>query len=241
MHSSAPASPVADVHVARTVEEALRSRRSVRAFLPKPVERPLLERILALAARSASNSNCQPWQVHVLTGAAKRRVCDALLEAHDHAGRVEKCEYDYQPPAHAWPEPYRSRRKSFGERLYNQTLGIPAGDAHGRREHHRRNYDFFGAPVGIVLTASRETREGALVDAGLFLQGLMLAARGFGLDTCAQASLLDFYPVLRRHLRIPDDQLIVCGVALGYADESHRLSRLRTPREPLEKFTTFYD
>jgi nitroreductase len=227
--------------VATTIEDALLSRRSCRAFLPHPVPRIELERLLSLAARSASNSNSQPWHVHVLTGAAKRRLTAAVLHAHDTEGRVPTREYDYQPSPDEWPEPFHSRRRRFGEGLYKETLGIAHDDSAGRLDHHRRNYDFFGAPVGIILTISRRPLEGALVDAGLFLQALMLAARGAGLDTCAQASFIDFYPVLREKLRIPDDQLVVCGLALGYADTDHRLNQQHTPRAPVGAFTTFYD
>lgn len=223
-----------------TVEEALLTRRSCRAFRPDPVPRAEIERLLDLAARSASNSNCQPWQVHVLTGAAKRALTADLLDAHDEGARAAG-EFAYQPGADQWCEPFRSRRRRFGDGLYRQALGIAAGDTAGRAGHHRRNYDFFGAPVGLVLTVSRLPLQGALVDAGLFLQGLMLAARGAGLHTCAQASLIDYHPVLRRHLRVPGDHVIVCGVALGYADEGHRLNDLRTPREPVLSFTSFYD
>lgn len=225
---------------AATVEDALRTRRSCRAFRPTPVPRAQIEHLLTLAARSGSNSNCQPWQVHVLTGAAKRALTADLLAAHDADGRVEIAEYDYQPRADEWPEPFRSRRRRFGTSLYRDTLGIAADDLAGRLAHHRRNYDFFGAPVGMIVTVSRAPRQGALVDAGLFLQALMLAARGAGLHTCAQASFLDFHPVLRRHVTIPADQLIVCGLALGYADDTHRLATHRTAREPVESFATFY-
>jgi nitroreductase len=224
-----------------TVEEALRTRRSVRAFLPTPVPREEVEHLLALASRSASNSNCQPWHVHVLTGEPKRRLTLALWEALDTGGRVVECEYPYQPAPDAWPQPYRSRRAGFGDLLYRETLGVEASDAEGRLAHHRRNYDFFGAPVGMILTVSRHPRAGALIDAGLFLQALMLLARQAGLDTCAQASFIDFYPVLRRHLGLPDDQIVVCGLALGHADNGHRLSRLHTPREPVRSFTTWHD
>ena len=223
-----------------TIEEALLSRRSCRAFLPVPIPRPDIDRLLALAARSASNSNCQPWRVHVLTGAAKRRLTAELLRAHDDAGYVRAPEYDYQPCPDQWPEPFRSRRQRFGQALYGDVLGIANDDAAGRVGHHRRNYDFFGAPVGIILTVSRRPLQSALVDAGLFLQALMLAARGAGLHTCAQASVIDFSPVLRENLAIPDDQLIVCGLALGYADQAHRLNRQHTPREPTGSFATFY-
>jgi nitroreductase len=234
-------SVLTDVPVAATtVEEALLTRRSVRAFLPTPVPREEVERLLALASRSASNSNCQPWHVHVLTGEPKRRLTQALWEALDNGGRVAECEYPYQPQPNAWPEPFRSRRARFGDVLYRETLGIEAADAEGRLGHHRRNYDFFGAPVGLIITVSRHPLAGALVDAGLFLQALMLLARQAGLDTCAQASFIDFYPVLRRHLDLPDDQIVVCGLALGHADHGHRLSRLRTPREPVRTFTTWH-
>ncbi|MFD9668865.1 nitroreductase [Rhodococcus sp. NPDC059968] len=225
---------------AATVEQALLSRRSVRAFLSTPVPHRDVERLLELAARSASNSNSQPWQVHVVTGAVKSRLTSALLAAHDSEGRVGTREYNYQPKPDEWVEPFRARRRKFGEGLYGNTLGIAATDSAARLAHHRRNYDFFGAPVGIILTVSRHPLDGALVDAGLFLQALMLAARGAGLDTCPQASFIDFYPVLRRHLDIPDDQLIVCGLALGYADREHRLSRYSTPRETVASFATFY-
>jgi nitroreductase len=163
------------------------------------------------------------------------------LRAYDAGRSAEVGEFDYQPRADQWPEPFRERRRAFGKSLYRDALGIAAEDTAGRRRHHRRNYDFFGAPVGIILTVSSGPLQGALVDAGLFLQALMLAARGAGLHTCAQAALIDFYPVLRKHLTIPDDHVIVCGLALGYADDNHRLSTQRTTREPVESFATFYD
>jgi nitroreductase len=226
--------------MAATVEEALLTRRSVRAFRPEPVPRAEVERLLALASRSASNSNCQPWHVHVLTGEPKRRLTEALWRALHEDGRVTEREFPYQPAAEDWEEPFRSRRRRFGESLYRDTLGLAADDTDGRLGHHRRNYDFFGAPVGLILTVSRRPLAGALVDAGLFLQALMLAARHAGLDTCPQASFLDFHPVLRQHLAIPDDRIVVCGLALGHADHEHRLSRHRTPREPVGSFTTFH-
>jgi nitroreductase len=225
---------------ATSVEEAVLSRRSVRAFLPTPVPRAQVEHLLALASRSASNSNGQPWQVHVLTGEPKRRLTQALWEALDRGGRAAELEYPYQPPVDEWREPFRSRRARFGEGLYRDTLALESSDAVGRLAHHRRNYDFFGAPVGLILTVSRHPRASALVDAGLFLQSLMLLARQAGLHTCPQACFIDYHPVLRDQLGIPDDQIVVCGVALGHADDDHRLSRLRTHREPVSSFTTFH-
>ncbi|WP_426241447.1 nitroreductase [Nocardioides sp. LHG3406-4] len=222
-----------------TVEEALLGRHSVRAFLPRPVPRDQVERLLGLAARSASNSNIQPWHVHVLTGASKKRLSAAILEALVAEGRGEG-DYPYQPAPDSWLEPFKTRRRTFGEKLYGETLGIPATDTESRELYRRRNYDFFGAPVGLILTVSRHPQHSALIDAGLFLQALMLAARSLGLDTCAQASFLDFSPVLRRELDIPDDHMVICGVALGHADTTHPLSRQLTSREPVESLATFH-
>ncbi|MFC0549012.1 nitroreductase [Kutzneria chonburiensis] len=218
------------------VVEALSRRRSCRGYVARPVPPETVERLLALASRSASNANSQPWQVHVVTGAAKRRLTADLLAAFDADDRGR--DYDYQPTD--WPEPFRARRREFGDRLYGEALGIGRHDAARRLAHHRRNYDFFGAPVGMILTVSRSPRQGALVDAGLFLQAFMLAAGALGLDTCAQASLIDFSAVLRRNLRIPDEQLIVCGLSLGYGDGDHLSTRCRTARLPVSSFTTFH-
>lgn len=221
------------------VEAALLSRRSVRAFLPRPVPPELLVRLLTLAARAPSNSNSQPWHVHVLTGQAKRRLGEAIVRELEANGRVAETEYPYQPSE--WQEPFRSRRRAFGQSLYQDLLGIGPAEISARHAHHVRNYDFFGAPVGLILTISRHPRAGALVDAGLFLQGLAIAARAHGLDTCLQASFIDFHPIIRRHLAIPDDRFTVCGVSLGYADQEHRLNALRTEREPIASFVTFHD
>lgn len=222
----------------QAVEAALLSRRSVRAFLPHPLPTELLARLLTLAARAPSNSNTQPWHVHVLTGEPKRRLGEAIVRELETNGRVAETEYPYQPLE--WQEPFRSRRRAFGQCLYLDQLGIDPGDAAGRHAHHIRNYDFFGAPVGLILTVDRGPLAGALLDAGLFLQGLAIAARAHGLDTCLQASFIDFHPIIRQHLRIPDDRFTVCGVSLGYADREHCLDTLRTEREPLSAFVTFH-
>jgi nitroreductase len=222
-----------------TVSDALRTRRSVRAFRPTPVPRELVEDLLAIASRSASNSNTQPWRVYVVVGEAKRRLTEDLWESLDAGRREEQPEYPYQPDPDEWSEPFRARRAAFGDQLYRRTLGVEPGDAEGRDRHHRRNYDFFGAPVGMILTTDVRPLAGALVDAGLFLQALMLAAREAGLDTCPQASFITFHSVVRRHLDISDDEIVVCGVALGHADREHPLDDLTTPREHVARFATF--
>lgn len=223
-----------------SVDEAVATRRSVRAYLPRPVPPQDIEEILTLAARTASNSNTQPWHVHVVTGRTKRDLAESLWDALENDDRTTP-EFPYQPDPDRWSEPLRSRRRRFGDELYRCTLGVEHHDTAGRLAHHRRNYDFFGAPVGLILTVDRRALGGGLIDAGAFLQALVLLARARGLDTCPQASFLDFHPVVRRHLRIPTEQMVVCGLALGYADDSHCLGGLTTEREPVESYTTFHD
>ncbi|GAB2906460.1 nitroreductase [Rhodococcus aerolatus] len=225
---------------ATSVSDALRTRRSVRAFRPTPVPLRVVEQLVGAAALSASNSNVQPWRVHVVLGEAKRRLAEALWEALDHEEREVQPGYEYQPEPEAWPEPFRTRRTEFGQQLYQQTLGVDRADSAGRARHHRRNYEFFGAPVGLVLTVSAHPLDSALIDAGMFLQALMLSAREHGLDTCPQASFVDFHAVLRRHLGIADDEIVVCGVALGHADPRDPLNALTTPREPLSDVVTVH-
>lgn len=227
----------AEVGSARSVSEALATRRSVRAYLDQPVPQEVVSEMLGLASRSASNSNTQPWHVHVLTGDTKSRLTDDLWNALDRDGRVAT-EYAYQPTE--WCADLGERRKRFGESLYRDILGIDPDDYQARLVHHRRNYEFFGAPVGVILTIDRHSLGGGLVDAGAFLQAFILLARERGLDSCPQASFIDFHPIVRRHLEVPEDHLVVCGLALGFADREHRLDRFQTGREPVQSFTTFH-
>lgn len=224
-----------------SVRDALMTRRSVRAFLPDPVSPSVVETLLELAARASSNSNTQPWRVHVVTGSAKAALTSALLAAFDDPDTVRQRDYDYQPSPGDWKEPLRTRRRIFGETLYSDVLGIDPKDTPARIAHHRRNYDFFGAPVGMILTVNTCAQDGAYIDAGLFLQALMMAARAAGLDTCPQASFIDFSAVIRTQLDIDDEQHIVCGLALGHADRSNRLSHRSTTRQAVSSFARFHN
>ncbi|MDE2120443.1 MAG: nitroreductase, partial [Betaproteobacteria bacterium] len=158
------------------VDEAITSRRSVRRFLPRPVPRECIEQILRVAARAPSGSNTQPWQVHVLTGAARERLCRRLIEAYDDpqaaASHVE--EYAYYP--RQWQSPYQERRRKVGWDLYG-LLGIPKGDKQAMHQQHRRNLLFFDAPVGLMFSIDRVMEQGSWLDYGMFLQNIMVAAR----------------------------------------------------------------
>lgn len=217
------------------VFEALATRRSVRGFRPDPVPRATLEHILAIAARAPSGSNIQPWRVRVTVAEEKARLSAALRAAHDAGAKVER-DYHYYP--RIWREPYLGRRRKLGWDLYT-LCGITKGDHAAGHEQRARNFDFFGAPVGLMFSIDRDMELGSWLDFGMFLQSVMLAARGHGLHSCAQAAFCDHHDVVRAHLGIPDDQAVVCGMSLGYIDEAEPANRLETVREPLENYVTF--
>jgi nitroreductase len=230
-------------HTAAAVDAAISSRRSVRAFLPTPVPRATIEQILSVAARAPSGVNTQPWKVTVLTGAAKDALSTKILAAHDAnfaAGSTgaDVGEYDYYPTE--WVPPYIDRRRKIGWDLYG-LLGIGKGDKARMHAQHGRNYRFFVAPVGLIFTIDRILRQGSWLDYGMFLQNIMVAARARGLDTCPQAAFIGFYNVIEEHLALPRTEMVVCGMSLGWADESAPENKLVTEREPVSGFTRFLE
>jgi nitroreductase len=225
------------------VDAAIASRRSVRAFLPAPVPRQTIEDILAVASRAPSGVNTQPWKVTVLTGAAKDGLSQRILAAHDANAAAASVgadvgEYDYYPTE--WVSPYVERRRKIGWDLYG-LLGIAKGDKARMHAQHARNYRFFGAPVGMIFTIDRILRQGSWLDYGMFLENIMVAARGRGLDTCPQAAFIGFHEVIAEHLALPANEMVVCGMSLGHADESAVESRLVTEREPVSSFARFLE
>lgn len=219
-----------------TPAEALASRRSVRAFLPSPVPRATVERILTLAARAPSGTNMQPWNVHVVAGGVKDALCDAVqaaFDAKDHGAP----EWQYYPDP--FFEPYLARRRKVGWDLYG-LLGIARGEAARMHAQHARNFRFFGAPVGMVVTIHRDLKIGSWLDLGIFLGGLCTAARGEGLHTCLQAAWAPYHRTIREHLPIPPEHTVVCGVALGHEDTAAPENALRTEREPVSGFASFH-
>lgn len=218
------------------VAAALATRRSVRGFTGQPVEHTTIEQILTLASRAPSMTNTQPWRVHVLTGAARDRLCAKILAAHE-ADHNPNIEYGYYPKD--WKEPYLARRRQIGWALYG-LVGIGKGDRERTKRQAGRNYDFFGAPVGMMFTIDRDLGLGSWLDLGMFLENIMIAARGAGLDTCAQAAFANYHDIIRHQLAIPANEILVCGMALGYEDKSEKANELVSPREPVAAFTTFH-
>jgi nitroreductase len=220
------------------VDAAITSRRSIRAFLPTPVPRQVVEDILQVAARAPSGTNTQPWRVYVLTGTAKESLSAKLRAAYDDpAERARHTEeYAYYPTE--WVPPYIDRRRKVGWDLYG-LLGIAKTDKAGMHAQHRRNYDFFGAPVGLMFTIDRVMRQGSWLDFGMFLQSVMIAARGRGLDTCPQAAFTPFHRIIVEAIGASAEEQLVCGMSLGHIDPDAIENTLVTEREPVARFARF--
>ncbi len=224
----------------KIVDAAIASRRSIRAFLPTPVAREDIEALLDVAARAPSGTNTQPWKVYVLTGAVKERLSAEILRAHNDPEGSQKHveEYPYYPTK--WVTPYIDRRRKVGWDLYS-LLGLTRENKAGMHAQHGRNYTFFGAPVGLIFTIDRIMEKGSWLDYGMFLQNIMIAARGRGLDTCPQAAFTPFHRIVADVLRLPENEMLVCGMALGYADPDKIENSLVTEREPVPGFVKFVE
>jgi nitroreductase len=232
------------VHDPASVDAAIVGRMSVRGFLPHPVPREVLEHLLALASRAPSGTNTQPWKVYVLQGASKDALVSKVCAAHDAmrdnpalAADYQEA-YDYYPKQ--WVSPYIDRRRENGWGLYG-LLGIGKGDKDKMHAQHQRNFRFFDAPVGLMVTIDKVMGGGSLVDTGMFLQNLMVAARAHGLDTCPQAAWNSYARIILPHIGAGDNEMLVCGLALGYADPADKVNTFHTPRVPVADFTTWLD
>lgn len=221
---------------ADAVDEAISTRRSVRAFLPDPVDNETMKDLLRLAARAPSGTNMQPWKAYVTRGAVKDRISDAILHSGIRAEKIEWDEYKYYPDK--FFEPYLGRRRTVGFALYD-ALGIQRREVDRMRSQHDRNFVFFDAPVGVIFTIDRRLNKGSWIDHGMFLQTLMIAARGRGLHTCPQAAFAPYHKQIRPILNISDEEIVTCGMAIGYEDTSKPENGFRTERAPLEDWVTF--
>jgi nitroreductase len=213
---------------------------SARAFKQQAVSKDIISDILHMASRAPSGTNTQPWKVYVLQGESRNSLVAKVCAAHDEIrAHPEKAAdyreaYDYYPEK--WVSPYIDRRRENGWSLYG-LLGIGKADKDKMHLQHQRNYKFFDAPVGLMFTLDKVMGRGSLVDYGMFLQSVMLAARAHGLHTCPQAAWNGFATIILPHIGAGPDEMLVCGMALGYADDQDIVNTFRTPRETVASFT----
>jgi nitroreductase len=220
----------------KTVSGAIATRRSVREFLPDPVPEVLVREIVEQATRAPSGGNLQPWQLHVLAGDARAALVDRVAEKSKTTPFGDGPEYDIYP--HDLTRPYTTRRGAVAAGMY-ELVGIERDDAPARAQQMARNFDFFGAPVGMILSIDRQMGPPQFADLGLFLGNLMLLAREQGLHTCPQEAWSLWGGTIREVTGIPQESLVFCGLALGYADAEAPINRLVTERAPLDEFAHF--
>lgn len=218
------------------VSEALETRISCRAFLPTPVPEALIRELLEKAKRAPSGGNLQPWLVHAVTGEPLARFLALIVEKQKTQIWGEGSEYPIYPLD--LKQPYKSRSFKCGEDLYT-TLGIARDDKEGRLGQFRRNFEAFGAPVLLFFTLDRQMGVDQWADVGMFMQSIMLLAREFGLHSCAQEAWALWPKTVGEFLGLPENQMLFCGMGLGYMDETAPVNRLRTERAALEEFVIF--
>lgn len=220
------------------VFEAARTRRSIRAYKPDPVPIEIVREVVAVGRYAPSGSNIQPWRVHVFTGATLKRLGTAIRQAFVNDEPGHKRDYDYYTdPIY---EPYLARRRQCGWGLYG-TLGIGRGDREKSKAYRATNYNFFSAPVGLVFTIDRKLEKGSWLDYGMFLQTIMLAARARGLHTCPEAAIASYPDIVRRELGITNDWVVICGMAMGYADPGPVINTFQPPRIELDEYAVFLE
>jgi nitroreductase len=219
-----------------TVAEAVLARRSVRAFLDRPVDRATVEKLLDAARRAPSGGNLQPWHVDVLAGDALAELKARVRASFAASPAGEGTLFPVYPPGLS--EPWRSRRYASGEQLY-AAIAIAREDRPARLGQFAKNYDLFGAPVGLFFSIPKSFGPPQWAHLGMFMQNIMLLAQERGLATCAQEAWALVHKTVGGFLGLPGDRLFYCGMALGFADQEHPINRWRTGREPLESFASF--
>jgi nitroreductase len=218
------------------VLEAIKERKSIRAFKPDPVPKEKLLELLEIAQRAPSGTNTQPWHVYLCAGKVKTAITNDVLVMAESGQGASYEDFNYYPSV--WDEVHNSRRRAVGWSLYN-LVGIEKGDRDGSAKQAMRNFHFFDAPVGIFVTIDSYLGRGNWADVGMYIQTLMLAAKGLGLDTCPQAAWVPYQEPVIRHLGIPDNESLVSGMSLGWADPTKIENTLVSEREKLSKVAHF--
>ncbi len=219
------------------LQDALISRKSVRAYLDKEVSKETIKKLLNLAKHAPSGVNTQPWKVAVVQGESKQQLQERLLEAFESKHPIQM-DYQYYPKE--WIAPYSTRRAACGLQLY-QALGITKKETLARQKQWAANFRAFDAPVMLFFYMDDSLDTGSFLDYGMFLQSLMLAATAEGLATCAQGAITSYTPLVKAHLSLPKNTILLCGMALGYEDTKAPINQYRTPRIPIDEFVSYYE
>jgi nitroreductase len=219
------------------IDTAIQNRRSYRAFKNDSVPIDLVRNILEVASHAPSGCNSQPWRVHVLTGAARQNIVEAVCHAYETERDQHVSEYQHTPPE--FFEPFLSRRRKMGFKLY-ELAGIPKGDKESMHIQQRRNYTFFDAPVGLLVTVNRDLPFASFIACGAFVQNIMVSAQSHGLGSCFQTAWCDYHRVIAPKLNFWKEEMLLGGISLGYPDMDAPINQLHTERVPVSEFAVFH-
>lgn len=226
------------------VDQTISSRHSVRAFKNTPIDTQTIKDILNIACRAPSGNNIQPWKVYVVTGQKRealiQKVCAAQKEIFSNPENADLYQETFKYYPIKWTSPFIERRRENGWGLYG-LLDIKKGEQQKMQQQHLRNYQLFDAPVGLFFTLSTTLETGSKMDIAMMIQNVMIAAKARGIDSCPQAAWNPFHQIVADVLNIPENEELVCAVALGYADQAEAVNQLHTPRVPVEEFAIFYE
>ena len=219
------------------LNELIKSRYSVRSFTDDTVDIETIREILEISSNAPSGGNIQPWKVYVVTGGTKEKLIKKALNNFDN-GVQEKIEYDIYP--NPLDEEYKRRRSECARDMYT-ALSIKQDDTELRLSQIRENFKFFGAPVGMIVTIDSAFAENGWGHVGMFIQNICLSAVDNDMGTCLQESWSIYPETVKDFLNIPDNEVVWCGIALGYPNKEHPINNYRTSRESIEKFVTFIE
>ena len=219
------------------LKDIIKSRYSVRSFTNKNVDIEIIKEILHISTCAPSGGNIQPWKVYVVTGDAKEKLIERALNNYDN-GIQEKIEYDIYP--NPLDEEYKKRRSECARDMY-KALSIKQDDIELRLSQIRENFKFFGAPVGMIVTIDKSFAENGWGHVGMFIQNICLSAVDNDMGTCLQESWSIYPKTVKDVLNIADNEIVWCGIALGYPNKDHPINNYRTSRESIEKFVTFIE
>ena len=225
-----------------TVDDVIQARMSTRAFTSKAPSRELIQHVLQVASRAPSGTNTQPWKVYVLEGNILAELCDKVCDAYESISKNSELADQYKEAYSYYPEkwfsPYIDRRRENGWSLYG-LLGIEKGEKEKMFLQHQRNFRFFDAPVGLFFTIHRDLGTGSILDYGMFLQNIMVSAQSHGLASCPQAAWNKFSKIILPAIGATSEEMLVCGMALGYADQADKVNTFQTPRAKVDEFTSW--
>ena len=216
----------------KSLDEIIKNRKSIRSYLNKPVDNELIKEMLSKASQAPSGGNLQPWKIFIING----KSMEKFLQFQNNWKGVEEPPYPIYPEK--LKEPYRTSRNQMGEEMYS-LLGIKREDKLGRMNQMLKNFNFFGAPVGLFCFIDKQMGLPQWSDLGMFLQTFMLLAVDSNLDTCAQESWSLKQNCVRTYLNVSNDLMLFCGMAIGYSDKNNKINELRTLRRSIDDWATF--